>query len=67
MGAKKVGKRRFCSDEEKRLICMQTRVPNVSVAQVARRYAMNASLASGSIDFLPAACFTVRKPSGDHV
>ena len=44
MGAKKGGKRRFWSDEEKRLICMQTRAPNVSVAQVARRYAMNANL-----------------------
>lgn len=44
MGAKKGGKRRFWSDEEKRLICMQTRSPNVSVAQVARRYAMNANL-----------------------
>lgn len=44
MGAKKGGKKRFWSDEEKRSICEQTRAPNVSVAQVARRYAMNANL-----------------------
>ncbi|MCP4316497.1 MAG: transposase [Hyphomicrobiales bacterium] len=36
--------RRSWSDEEKRLICSQTRVPGVSVAQVARRYLMNANL-----------------------
>jgi transposase len=44
MGTKKGSKRRFWSDEEKRSICMQTRAPGVSVAQVARRYAMNANL-----------------------
>lgn len=44
MGTKKGGKRRFWSDEEKRSICLQTRAPGVSVAQVARRYAMNANL-----------------------
>jgi transposase len=32
------------SAEEKRSICLQTLVPGVSVAQVARRYAMNANL-----------------------
>ncbi len=32
------------SDEEKRSICLQTTAPDVSVAQVARRYAMNANL-----------------------
>ena len=36
--------RRSWSDEEKRSICGQTRVPGVSVAQVARRYSMNANL-----------------------
>ncbi len=36
-------KRRSWSDEEKRLICLQTLAPGVSVAQVARRYAMNAN------------------------
>ena len=44
MGAKKGGKKRFWSDEEKRSICQQARAPGVSVAQVARRYAMNANL-----------------------
>lgn len=37
-------KRRFWSDEEKRSICLQTSTPGVSVAQVARRYSMNANL-----------------------
>ena len=36
--------RRSWSDEEKRSICAQTIVPGVSVAQVARRYAMNDNL-----------------------
>jgi transposase len=34
-------KRRSWSDEEKRSICHQTTAPGVSVAQVARRYALN--------------------------
>ncbi len=38
------GKKRFWSDDEKREICGQARVSGVSVAQVARRYAMNANL-----------------------
>lgn len=37
-------KKRTWSDEEKREICQQTGVPGVSVAQVARRYAVNANL-----------------------
>ncbi len=36
-------KRRSWSKEEKRSICLQTLAPGVSVAQVARRYAMNAN------------------------
>lgn len=44
MGTKKGGRRRFWSDDEKRSICLQTCAPGVSVAQVARRYAMNANL-----------------------
>jgi transposase len=36
--------RRSWSDDEKRSICGQTLVPGVSVAQVARRYSMNANL-----------------------
>jgi len=37
-------KKRFWPDEEKRSICFQTTAAGVSVAQVARRYAMNANL-----------------------
>ena len=37
-------KRRNWSDEEKLEICQQTVLPGVSVAQVARRYAMNANM-----------------------
>jgi transposase len=44
MVAKKGRQKRFWSEEEKRSICVQTRAPGVSVAQVARRYAMNANL-----------------------
>lgn len=36
--------RRAWSDEEKRLICGQARLPGVSVSQVARRYDVNANL-----------------------
>jgi transposase len=36
--------KRLWTDEEKRSICFQTKAPNVSVAQVARRYGMNANL-----------------------
>src|SRR5690606_6644547 len=35
---------RVWSDDEKRMICAQTRVPGVSVSQVARRYDVNANL-----------------------
>jgi len=44
MAGKKGQKKRVWSDEEKVSICEQTRAPSVSVAQVARRYAMNANL-----------------------
>ncbi|MDX8355666.1 IS66-like element accessory protein TnpA [Cognatiyoonia sp. IB215182] len=37
-------KKRFWSDEEKREICAQATTPGISVAQVARRYAVNANL-----------------------
>ena len=37
-------KRRSWSDVEKRNICYETAVPGVSVAQVARRYSMNANM-----------------------
>lgn len=44
MAGKKGQKKRVWSDDEKRSICAQARVPGVSVAQVARRYAMNTNL-----------------------
>ena len=44
MAGKKGQKKRFWSDEEKVSICAQARSAGVSVAQVARRYAMNANL-----------------------
>ena len=40
----KGGKKRFWSHEEKHSICNQARTAGVSVAQVARRYSMNANL-----------------------
>ena len=36
--------KRLWTDEEKRSICFQTVTPGVSVAQVARRYAVNANM-----------------------
>lgn len=36
--------KRLWTDDEKRSICFQTTAPGVSVAQVARRYAVNANL-----------------------
>lgn len=36
--------KRLWTDEEKRSICFQTTAPGVSVAQVARRYVVNANL-----------------------
>ena len=36
--------KRLWTDEEKRSICLQTTTPDVSVAQVARRYALNANM-----------------------
>ena len=44
MAGKKGLKKRVWSDDEKRTICGQTLTPGVSVAQVARRYSMNANL-----------------------
>ena len=42
--AQKGGKRRHWEADEKRRIVAQTRVPGVSVSQVARRYDVNANL-----------------------
>ena len=36
--------KRLWTDDEKRSICVQTTTPGVSVAQVARRYAINANM-----------------------
>jgi transposase len=36
-------RRRNWSDDEKRMICAQTRFPGISVSQVARRYDVNAN------------------------
>ena len=36
--------KRLWTDEEKRSICFQTTAPGVSVAHVARRFAVNANL-----------------------
>ena len=44
MAGKKGLKKRVWSDDEKRTICAQTLTLGVSVAQVARRYSMNANL-----------------------
>ena len=44
MAGKKGQKKRFCSDDEKRSICGQARVSEVSVAQFARRDGINANL-----------------------
>lgn len=44
MAGKKGQKKRVWSDDEKCLICEQTTTAGVSVAQVARRYSMNANL-----------------------
>ena len=44
MAGKKGQKKRYWSDDEKHTICAQARVARVSVAQVARRYMMNANL-----------------------
>ena len=42
--ARRPRKYRLWTAEEKRSICAQTQAPSVSVAQVARRYSMNANL-----------------------
>ena len=42
--SKRGSKRRIWSDDEKRMICRQARLPGVSVSRVARRYDVNANL-----------------------
>jgi transposase len=70
MAGKKGQKKRFWADEEKRSICEQALVPGVSVAQVARRYAMNANLIFKWLKdsrFSPAAGETPDAPEGGSV
>src|SRR6056297_2788322 len=67
MVGKKGQKKRFWSDEEKRSICAQASASGVSVAQVARRYAMNANLIFKWLKdprFCPAAGETPSGPDG---
>ncbi|WP_227271014.1 IS66-like element accessory protein TnpA [Roseobacter weihaiensis] len=42
--AKRSRRRRIWSDDEKRMICREARLPGLSVSQVARRYDVNANL-----------------------
>ena len=70
MAGKKGQKKRFWADEEKRSICAQALAPGVSVAQVARRYAMNANLIFKWLKdfrFSPAAGETPGGPEGGSV
>ena len=70
MAGKKGQKKRFWADEEKRLICEQALAPGVSVAQVARRYSMNANLIFKWLRdprFSPAADETQMASEGDSV
>lgn len=56
-------RRRNWSDDEKRMICAQTRFPGVSVSQVARRYDVNANQV---FNWLKDPAFA-SSPSGDDV
>ena len=70
MAGKKGQKKRFWADEEKRSICAQVLAPGVSVAQVARRYSMNANLIFKWLKdprFSPASVETPDAPEGDSV
>ncbi|MGM0562636.1 MAG: IS66-like element accessory protein TnpA [Pseudomonadota bacterium] len=70
MAGKKGQKKRIWADEEKRSICAQASAPGVSVAQVARRYAMNANLIFKWLKdprFSPAAGETPSVPEGGSV
>lgn len=70
MAGKKGQKKRFWADDEKRLICAQALAPGVSVAQVARRYSMNANLIFKWLKdprFSPATGETPDAPEGGSV
>jgi transposase len=60
---KKYGKRRNWSDDEKRMICAQTRLRGVSVSQVARRYDVNANQV---FNWLKEPRFTEAEPAGSE-
>jgi len=57
----KVRKRRVWTDDEKRMVCAQARLPGVSVSQVARRYDVNANLV---FTWLRDPRFVPREPAG---
>lgn len=70
MAGKKGQKKRFWADEEKRSICAQALAPGVSVAQVARRYSMNANLIFKWLKdprFSPVTVETPAAPEGSNV
>ncbi|MEE4212382.1 MAG: transposase [Parvularcula sp.] len=70
MAGKKVQKKRIWADEEKRSICQQALAPGVSVAQVARRYSMNANLIFKWLKdprFSPATGETPGAPEGGNI
>src|SRR6056297_4197179 len=70
MVGKKGQKKRFWSDEEKRSICAQASASGVSVAQVARRYGMNANLIFKWLKdprFCPATDETPGAPEGGNI
>jgi len=70
MAGKKGQRKRFWSDEEKRSICRQARAPGVSVAQVARRHAMNSNLIFTWLRdprFAPTEADTPGDPGGDNL
>ena len=55
-------KRRHWSDDEKRMVCAQTRFAGVSVNQVARRYDVNANQV---FNWLKNPCFAARPEDND--
>jgi transposase len=70
MTGKKGQKKRFWADVEKRSICAQAAAPGVSVAQVARRYVINANLIFKWLKdprFHPAAGATLSASEGGSV
>ena len=61
--------RRAWSDDEKRVICAQARMPGLSVSKVARRYDVNANLVFKSLRgprFVPSAVFERHRSARDR-